>query len=204
MGKKLVLTLSVLAVALCAVSAEANTFIEISGTGPGWYTFTGRLGSTFSGCSTWLTVWRASPVPGPRIALPGASLCFTSGPATSFGLIDTFASGGSVTISGRECVLNCFHGAFTGAQYDIANSIFSAPFVTGLLDNSVWTMLGFPPYFAGPPEMSLTATLIPTSDEGGLIGSFDMTVIPEPEPSSIALLGSGLLIGGFVRRKFAA
>jgi hypothetical protein len=51
--------------------------------------------------------------------------------------------------------------------------------------------------------MNLTATLIPMSGRGGLIGSTDFSVIAEPEPSSIALLASGLLLGGLVRRKFA-
>lgn len=202
MTKRLVLALVVLAMAFSALSAFADT-IEFTGSGAGSYSFPGTLGSTLTGTSTGLTVKEVLPVPGAPIGLGAATLNFTSGLATAIGPIDTFAAGGTITITGGTCGGGCFLGTFTGAQLNIANSIFSGAFVAGNVSSAVWSMVGLAPLPTGATG-SLTATLIPVSGGRGQIGSTDFSLTRVPEPTSLALLGSGLLLAaGVMRRKLA-
>jgi hypothetical protein len=202
MTKRLVLALVIAMMAFSAISAVADT-IEFTGAGAGTYSFPGTLGTALSGNSTGLSVKEVLPTPGPGFPLAGATLNFTSGLATSIGLIDTFGAGGSITITGGACGGGCFLGTFTGAQYNIANSIFSGAFVAGNVSSAVWTLVGLAPIPTGATG-SLTATLIQTGSGRGQVGSTDFSLTRVPEPTSLALLGSGLLLAaGVMRRKLS-
>ncbi len=202
MSKRIVFALVVLVMAITTIPAIADT-IEFTSSGFGSYTFAGTLGSTLTGNTTGVTVKQVLPVSGAPIGLAGGILNFSSGPATSLGTTNVFAAGGSISITGGACGAGCFVGTFTGVQLDISNSLFNAASVFGNVSPTTWALLGLPPQPTGATG-SLIGTLIPTGHGAGLIGSVDFSLMRIPEPTSLALLGSGLLIaGGILRRKLS-
>jgi hypothetical protein len=207
MTKRPILALAALAVAFFAAPAVADQIIDI--TGSGTYVFDGNLGSRLSGYSTGLKAQAISPVASPEVELGDMVFHFETGPATSIGSTDTFEFGGPVTLYGHyPWAPPTFQGTMSPAEYDSANGIFRANWIWGFLSpiDVYWLFpqLGLQHPTGGSRAYSLTATLTPTGDGVGEIDTDFRMYIEMPEPSSIALLGSGLLIGGLLRRKLLA
>lgn len=187
------------------------------------WSWTGGVGSKLTATASSVTIQQTGKT---AIPLPGSTFMFTSGAAISGsgtpGNPFVWGPGGSITITG--CGGTCFTGDFSGMQG--ASSEIGVNGATGLEFNSVsvegkfnpaiYALLGLP---AGTP---LTIIGNQTSDlaysrpatfaggDSGLVGggtNIDNTDSPSatPEPASLLLLGTGLLVVGFfIRRKYSA
>lgn len=119
-----------------------------------------------------------------------------------------FAPGGAVYVYDGSNIW--FLGTFTSAQMVNDSSTggtinFSGNFVSGTLDATILSALGFPTNVTSVTG-SITATFGGNlADGSGTTDTAGLSVTPVPEPGTLALFGSGLIgVAGLLRRKFRA
>lgn len=135
-----------------------------------------------------------------KTAPSGISLTLASGPAALVGTawilaFNTTTSGDNISITNGSVTL---HGRIT-----TSTPVGGGPTVLTL--NVAWDILpdggpnSFQTFLGTPTGIDATAI---TFDAGGNVTGTTSVIFPTPEPASLALLGSGLvMVGGFLRRR---
>ncbi len=220
MTRRLTVAALVLLVAMVAVPAMADT-IDFAGGSGGNLTFTPATGASLSVQNAPLgSLWVVSN--GIQHAISGGLLNFTTGALigtpVSGQTFFTFDGGGNFAITGAVPDIGLASTTLLSGVFSAgANSIASLPtaggigFFAGMLDvtsiNSTLYQALFPqnglPVFGGgsvaSPVMQISFT---AGSYSGSIASTNLAVTI-PEPTSLLLMGSGMLFSAWLMRRFS-